>query len=132
MNLYMLDTDIASYIKKGNHPEVIEAFRKNLRNICVSAITTAELRYGAMKRNSQSLIWKVFAFGQLVKSVAWTTKAASAYAVIRSDIEKQGTPIGAMDLLIAASSIAEGAILVTNNTQHFSRVKELKIENWCQ
>ena len=132
MNLYMLDTDIAPYIIRGDHPEIIESFRKNFRNICVSAITTAELQYGAMKKNSQSLIWKVFAFGQLVKSVAWTAKAASAYAVIRSDIEKQGTPIGAMDMLIAASAVAEEAILVTNNTQHFSRVKDLKIENWCQ
>ena len=131
MSRYMLDTDMASYLIRGDHPAVTEAFKKNFRNVCVSSVTLAELQYGTAKRRSQALTKKVQAFCELVPCVDWGTDAAAAYANLRTDLEAEGTPIGAMDM-IAASALAEGAILVTNNTEHFSRVHGLKLENWCE
>ena len=130
MAFYMLDTDIASYLIRGDRPQVTEAFRAQFGRICISSITAAELLYGAKKRNSQSLTQKVNAFINLVPVIDWTKEAASAYAYLRAELAIAGTPIGSMDMLIAASAIAEKAILVTNNTVHFSRISRLCIENW--
>ena len=63
--------------------------------------------------------------------IPWNEDAASAYAKLRVELETSGDPIGNMDMLIAASVIAEDATLVTNNVEHFSKVASLKIENWC-
>ena len=132
MSRYMLDTDMASYLIRGDRPAVTEAFKKHFRNVCVSAITLAELQYGAAKRRSQALTKKVQAFCELVPCVDWDADAAVAYANLRTDLEADGTPVGSMDMLIAASALAEGAILVTNNIAHFSRIHGLKLENWCE
>jgi len=69
-------------------------------------------------------------FCSLVDVREWTPDAAEKYAHLRVNLEKKGEPIGSMDMLIAASAIAEAAILVTNNMDHFSRIPGLKIENW--
>ena len=130
MASYMLDTDMASYLIRGDHPQVTETFRTHFGRICISSITAAELLYGAEKRNSLSLKQKVNAFNNLVPIIDWTKEAASAYAHLRTELATAGTPIGSMDMLIAASAIAEKAILVTNNTVHFSRISRLCIENW--
>ncbi len=132
MGRYMLDTDMASYLIRGDHPEVTDAFSRNFRNVCVSAVTLAELKYGAMKRNSHPLTQKVQAFCDLVQCIDWTGNAADAYAKLRTELEADGTPIGSMDMLIAASALSEGTVLVTNNTAHFSRIKGLKLENWSK
>ena len=132
MSQYLLDTDMASYLIRGDRPTVTEAFKKHFRNVCVSAITLAELQYGAAKRRSQALTKKVQAFCELVPCVDWDADAAAAYANLRTNLEAEGTPIGSMDMLIAASALAEGAVLVTNNTAHFSRIRGLKLENWCE
>ena len=67
----------------------------------------------------------------LLTIIPWNDEAARAYAKLRVELEAAGMPIGNMDMLIAASAIAENAILVTNNVEHFSKVVSLKIENWC-
>lgn len=130
MSRYLLDTDIASYLIRGDHPEVTETFTRNFRDVCISSITAAELQHGARKRNSPLLTRKVMAFCALVQCIDWTSEAAMAYARLRVDLEQTGTPIGSMDMLIAASALAEGLVLVTNNTVQFSRIKELQLENW--
>ena len=128
---YMLDTDIASYLIRGDHPEVTAKFIEFCDECVISAITAAELLYGAQKRNNRALSKKVQALCKLVTIVPWGEEAAAAYARLRVDLENAGTPIGSMDMLIAASAVAEGAALVTNNAAHFSRIKSLKFENWC-
>ena len=128
MPRYMLDTDISSYLIRGDHPEVTDAFRQHFPDVCISAITAAELQYGAQKRKSQLLTRNVNAYCNLVPICEWTREAAETYAEMR--VEKHGTPVGSMDMLIAASAIAEGAILVTNNIAHFSKIGKLRVENW--
>ena len=127
---YMLDTDIASYLIRGDHPEVTAKFTELYENCVMSSITMAELMYGVRKRNNRALAEKVQALCNLVSVIPWSPEAANAYATLRVELENAGTPIGNMDMLIAASAIAEDAQLVTNNIAHFSKVRSLKLTSW--
>ena len=80
--------------------------------------------------NGWLLTRNVNAYCNLVPICEWTREAAETYAEMRVELEKHGTPVGSMDMLIAASAIAEGAILVTNNIAHFSKIGKLRVENW--
>lgn len=131
MAQYILDTDISSYLIRGDHGTVTKKFSELYDSCAISSITAAELQYGARKRNNKQLNQKVKAFCDLVEIIPWDEDAAKAYAKLRVELETSGTPIGNMDMLIAASALARKAVLVTNNTEHFSRVKDLKLGNWC-
>ena len=131
MAQYILDTDISSYLIRGDHETVTKKFSELYDSCAISSITAAELQYGARKRNNKQLTQKVKAFCDLVEIIPWDEDAAKAYAKLRVELETSGTPIGNMDMLIAASALARKVVLVTNNTEHFSRVKDLKLGNWC-
>lgn len=131
MAQYILDTDISSYLIRRDHETVTKKFSELCDSCAISSITAAELQYGAKKRNNKQLTQKVKAFCDLVEIIPWDENAAKAYAKLRVELETSGTPIGNMDMLIAASALARKAVLVTNNTEHFSRVKDLKLGNWC-
>ena len=131
MAQYILGTDISSYLIRGDHETVTKKFSELYDSCAISSITAAELQYGAKKRNNKQLTQKVKAFCDLVEIIPWDEDAAKAYAKLRVELETSGTPIGNMDMLIAASALARKAVLVTNNTEHFSRVKDLKLGNWC-
>ena len=128
---YMLDTDIASYLIRGDHPGVTEKFTELYEKCVISSITAAELQYGARKRNNRALTQKVQALCDLIPIISWNEDAAGNYAKLRVELETAGTPIGNMDMMIAASAIAEEAVLVTNNTGHFSKIASLNLEDWC-
>ena len=128
---YMLDTNIASYLIRGDHPGVTAKLTEFYESCVISSITAAELQYGARKRNNRMLTQKVQALCNLMTIIPWNEEAASAYAKLRVELETLGTPIGNMDMLIASSAVAEDATLVTNNIEPFSKVASLKIENWC-
>ena len=131
MAQYILDTDISSYLIRGDHETVTKKFSELYDSCAISSITAAELQYGARKRNNKQLTQKVKAFCNLVEIIPWDEDAAKAYAKLRAELETSGTPIGNIDMLIAASALARKAVLVTNNTEHFSRIKDLKLGNWC-
>ena len=124
----MLGTDMFSYIVNDRHPCLRSRFTSVVERVCVSAITYAEARYGARKKASSRLDSLIGMFSEIIEIVPWTD--AEAYAYIRCELEKKGTPIGANDTLIAAAARTRNAILVTNNTAHFSRVPGLAVENW--
>lgn len=128
---YMLDTDIASYLIRGDHPDVTEKFTELYEKCVISSITAAELQYGARKRNNRALTQKVQALCDLIPIISWNEDAATNYAKLRVELESAGTPIGNMDMMIAASALAEEAVLITNNIEHFSRISALNLENWC-
>ena len=133
--LHMLDTDTASYIIKGRSPN-IEAKLASLPPsvTCISVITRAELLYG-LKRlpPDHRLHLAVRRFLTIIRILSWENEAADRYAEIRHQLVATGQPIGDMDMMIAAHAIAVGAILVTNNTRHFSRITmPLSLENWSQ
>lgn len=129
---YMLDTNICIYVIKKKPESVIKKFLEyNPDDICISAITHAELMYGVEKSQlpEKNLAALTF-FLSAIEVLEFNSMAAIEYGKIRVDLEKRGTPIGAMDMLIAAHAKAECLILVTNNTREFNRVDNLKVENW--
>lgn len=127
---FMLDTDMFSYAVSGRYPNVRKRFQALKTPPVLSAISLAEIRYGACKRRSVKLDAMIGLFMDLVEVRSFTSAAAERYAAIRATLEARGQLIGDMDMLIAAAALAEGLTLVTNNTAHFSRIPGLLIENW--
>jgi tRNA(fMet)-specific endonuclease VapC len=133
MGLYLLDTDICSYIMKCSHPSLIEKLRSvSLAEIGISVITEAELLYGVELSAKPDL--SRAAFDDFVKQVTvldWSRSAACHYADIRANLKKRGELIGGNDMLIAAHARSLEATVVTNNVRDFSRVPGLVVENWA-
>ncbi len=128
---YILDTDICSYIIKGYSDVLLHNLNKHSDDkISITSITCAELLFGAEKKASAAIKNKVEALIAKVNIVNFDENSAIEYSKIRHDLEKIGTPIGNMDILIAACALSENAILITNNKKHFSKIMNLKIENW--
>jgi tRNA(fMet)-specific endonuclease VapC len=130
---YLLDTNTASYIIKGNVPGVRERLLKvPMSRLLISAVTEAELLYGAArKRESVRLKTAVDEFLLRVDSLPWDSDAARRYADLRAALELAGTPMGNLGMMIAAHALAAEAILVTND-RSFRRLKHLKIEDWTE
>lgn len=127
-----LDTNICSYILRHQPQEMIQRFTNLDRNqLWISAIVAAELRFGALKRASTKLQTAVEAYLAGFDVRPWPLDATHQYAQIRSSLESQGTPIGNMDLMIAAHAMAEDSVVVTNNAREFHRVPGLAIEQWA-
>jgi tRNA(fMet)-specific endonuclease VapC len=126
----MLDTDTVSLIIR-KHPSVIGNLIKHEDDeICISAITYAELCYGLEKKGSDRLFNEVSSILRKLTIVDFDSSQSELYGKIRLRLERAGTPLGNMDMLIAASALAAGAILVSHNTRHFSKIKGLKVEDW--
>ncbi|WP_427158320.1 type II toxin-antitoxin system VapC family toxin [Aliinostoc sp. HNIBRCY26] len=129
--LYLLDTNIISELIK-NPRGVIFSKIQNVGEdtVCTSIIVACEARFGAKKKNSQKLIEKLEIILDSIEILPLTHPIEQYYAEIRTDLEQQGKPIGSNDLLIAAHCLSLGLTLVTNNVREFSRVPDLKVENW--
>ena len=129
---YMLDTNTCIHLIKYR-PEALSARMSGLSldDVAVSAIVLAELWYGvALSRKKRHNEAALKDFLEYVRVLEWPNDAAPVYGRIRAHLKEKGTPIGAMDLLIAAHALFLGATLVTDNTSEFKRVPDLKIENW--
>ena len=129
---YMLDTNTCIYIIKNKPENVIQKFMEhNPDDICISAITYAELAHGVEKsgaREKNRIALMVFL--SEIQIVTFDDLAAQVYGVVKSDLQKKGTPIGPLDTLIAAHAKALNMTLVTNNTKEFARVDGLEFEDW--
>ena len=131
---YMLDTYICIYAIKNQPTQVLQRLRSHVsEGISISSVTLAELEHGVCKsaypeRNATALLQ----FLIILQILPFDAVAAREYGNIRAALQKKGTPIGTMDMLIAAHARAEKLILVTNNVREFARVPDLPIENWAQ
>ena len=133
MTLYMLDTNIISDLLRNPDGSAAKRIADvGPDAICVSIITAAELRYGCAKKRSAKLLAHVEAILQSVQVLAFDVPADAKYGGIRAELEAAGKTIGPNDLLIAAHACSAGAILVTDNTDEFSRVRGLRVENWIR
>ena len=132
MKQYILDTDMCSYIIRERPVHVLAHFRKlNMDQISISTISYAELLYGVKRSRSKKINRPIVDnFARHLSVIAWSIEAAEHYGDIRAELETCGTPIGAMDMMIAAHARSLRAVLVTNNLKHFTKVKGLKLENW--
>jgi tRNA(fMet)-specific endonuclease VapC len=128
---YLLDTNIISGLIRNPEGKVFQAISKTGEDrICTSIIVACEIRFGAAKSNSPRLIARVESILGVLPIIDLSSPVDQYYAVIRSHLEKSGTPISPNDLLIAAHALATNLTLVTANTREFERVPDLKIVNW--
>lgn len=127
---FMLDTDTVSFILRGEGAAGVNLTAHAPSAVCLSAISLAELRFGAEKRRSRRLHRLIDTFIATVDAVPFDAVAASVFGRLSADLDATGTPIGAMDTLIAAHAMSLHVTLVSNNAKHFGRVKGLKTVNW--
>ena len=132
MTLYLLDTNIASHIIKGDLPQVMQHLLSvPMRDVAVSVITEAELQYGIAKRgNPQGLATRVREFLIRVEVLPWTQEVALVYGELRAECERVGATLAAMDMLIAAHAKAIGATLVTRNKTFSLIPNGFILEDW--
>lgn len=130
---YLLDTNTASYVIKGNFPRVRARLLKvSMAEVGISVVTEAELRFGVARRPEETTLRRVVEeFLLRVESLPWNSEAAEHYAQIRAALEKGGEPIGNLDLMIAAQAVAAEVVLVTRD-HVFRRVKGLRVEDWSK
>lgn len=131
---YMLDTNICIYAIKHKPEQVFQWLQEHEPSeICISSVTYAELVHGVEK--SRSVEKNRVALALLLANIeimSFDSLAAESYGKVRADLEKAGTPIGPLDMMIAGHAKSLGYIVVTNNTKEFERVKGLKLENWTE
>lgn len=134
MSIYMLDTNIASYAIRDDHPLVTQRLRNVPRgSVAVSVMTEAELRYGVAKRGgAPGLKTRVDKFLRLVRVLPWTSDVVSSYAGLRVLREAAGVTLAPMDMLIAAHAKAVGATLVTSDIAFSFQPSGLILEDWSQ
>lgn len=129
--MYVLDTNILIYFFKGlgNVPQRLLSVSP--KDIAVPAVVIYELEYGITKSSApKKRQQQLEELCSLVTVLPFGRTEAKVTADIRAKLEKKGTPIGPHDLLIAGTTLANSAVLVTNNIKEFSRVPKLQIENW--
>ncbi|MBM9403688.1 type II toxin-antitoxin system VapC family toxin [Gluconacetobacter azotocaptans] len=127
---WMLDTNTVSHILKG-HPRALERLSQvPMANVCISAITEGELRFGIAKRPQATRLHRIVSeFLQRVAVEPWESSTADAYGSLRASLEASGKVVGALDLLIAAHALDLNATLVTNDAG-FGKIAQLKTEDW--
>ena len=130
---YMLDTNICIYLIKQKPTAVLTRLRTtNISEISISSITLSELFYGVSKSSKpEQNFLALTQFVAPLEILPFNGEAAQYYGNLRAHLEKQGTPIGSLDMIIAAHALSLGSILVTNNVKEFRRVPNLNIENWA-
>lgn len=126
----MLDTDSVSFALRGQGDVAARILARRPSEICISALTLAELRYGAARRNSRKLSELIDVFISNIAVMPFDDLCAAHFGVVASDLADRGSPIGEFDALIAAHAVALELTLVTNNVKHFTRVAGLNVENW--
>ena len=132
--MWLLDTNVCIYLIKRKPKRLLDRLREvDINTIAVSSITVAELQYGVAKsaRPEQNAL-ALAAFLAPLGVEPFDDAAAAAYGPVRAALERAGTPIGSMDILIAAHALALGRTIVTNNVREFDRVAGLEVENWAE
>ena len=131
--MYLLDTNICIYVINERSSKIVDTFKSiPMGEIALSTVTLAELEYGASKsaqreRNRRMLL----GFASPFRILPFDSADAEVFGLLRSHLERAGTPIGPYDMQIAAQAVNRNYILVTNNVREFNRIPGLKIENWA-
>ena len=131
---YCLDTNICIFHLNKSASTVTERLKAlSAEEVLIPSMVVAELLHGAEKSaKRESNLANLALFLSPYRIISFDQKAARIYASIRAALERKGQIIGPNDIVIAATTLAHNAILVTNNTKEFSRIDGLKIEDWTQ
>ena len=130
---YLLDTNIVSDLVSNPHGRITQKIRVvGEQNVCTSIIVSAELRYGATKKQSHRLTSQLEAILRVLEILPFEAPADAVYGLLCSRLEQAGTLIGGNDLLIAAQALAYDLTIVTDNEREFSCVDDLVVENWLR
>jgi len=131
---YLLDTNICIHLinRRSGYEALLERIGQyRYGDLSISAITLAELRFGVAKSNRHAENQRrLEIFLARFADVDFDNEAASAYGPLRAELQAQGTPIGHLDMLIAAHALSLGAVMVTHNTREFARIRGLSLEDW--
>lgn len=129
---YMLDTNVCVELIRKQPTKLVDHLNQlRAGDVGVSAITVSELQHGVHKsKNPEQNIAALEQFLLPLLVAEYDYDAASVYGQVRAYLERVGSPIGSMDLLIAAHALSLNAILVTNNVREFARVPDLQVEDW--
>ena len=131
--MYLLDTDTIIYSLKGH-----EAVQRNLSThiddpMSLSVISLMELYYGAYKSQKvTSNLSKIRSLEKFFEIIPTGTESAEIFGILKTDLEKSGSPLDDFDLIIAACAMTYNLTLVTNNYRHFERIDGLKLANWSE
>lgn len=130
---FLLDTNIVSDLVSHPRGKISDRISEvGEEDVCTSIVVAAELRYGAIKKNSSRLTSQLEAVLGAIEVLALEAPVDAVYGTIRAGLERTGQPVGANDLLIAAHALALGLTVVTDNEREFSRIDQLGVENWLR
>ena len=130
--MYILDTNICIYAMNNKYPSVREKlFSVPAEVIYISSVVVGELQYGAVKSKwGARNIFNMNEFISAFKILPFTREDAEVCGNIRAYLEQRGLPIGLYDVMIAAQGISRNFTVITHNVREFSRVPEIKIQDW--
>jgi tRNA(fMet)-specific endonuclease VapC len=129
----MLDTNIVSDLVRHPRGRIAERIAGiGEQHVCTSIIVAAELRYGAARKESSRLTAQLEAVLGVLDVLALEPPVDHIYGRLRARLEQAGRLIGANDLLIAAHALTLGLTVITDNDREFSRVEDLRVENWLR
>lgn len=129
--MILLDTNICIYIINARPPAVLARFQQyRLGDIGLSSVVAAELAFGVAKSGSARNRKALEMFLAPLAVLPFDADAAWSYGALRTELESRGTPIGALDTLIAAHALSQQALLVTHNTREFAQVPGLQLADW--
>ena len=133
--MYLLDTNTVTYVLRGEGGVGARMLSMKRDAVAIPAIVAYELRYGLARLDPSRPITRaptenVGSLLAALRKVAFDDECAAAAAALRADLERAGTPLGPIDILIAATALATRSTLVTHNTREFGRVRGLLLEDW--
>lgn len=131
--MILLDTNICIHIINARPPAVLQRFRQyRMGEVGLCSVVAAELAYGVAKSGSARNREALAMFLAPLTILPFDEAAVWSYGALRVELERRGTPIGALDTMIAAHALSQQALLVTHNTREFARVPGLQLDNWAQ
>jgi tRNA(fMet)-specific endonuclease VapC len=133
MSLYLLDTNILTDLARHPFGACSNRLKKvDNENVFTSVIVAGEVEFGILKFRAFKLLRQMERIMETIEVQALPLGSVKTYSELRVSLETRGQPIGDNDMWIAAHALSEDAILVSNNIKEFSRIPNLKVENWMQ
>jgi tRNA(fMet)-specific endonuclease VapC len=128
--MILLDTNVVVAFLNGDK-SVLKRIRDQIDRIALSTLVVAELDYGAkISQQAKENLEKLHQFADIIHVIPFDIECAKIFGTIKSKLRRLGKPTGEVDALIAATAMANEAILVTANKKHFENIEGLKIEIW--